>query len=261
MFKSDNTIRLRQQLDQFTIPMFIVELRPPDGEFGLLAINSCYEAQSGMTMADVIKRPVSAVLPANEARKANERYAKCIHQDAPLRYREKLHLPRGALIWDTSLSRIELPDCRERLVGSAVVVERVRRDNRDTLAFEDVSYFATTSSMRLEQIASVLAAVEQQIIPPERLVGSVGVLAGLCRSIDATMQELRSIAQERLGVEKDALPLINLDNEGDPQSRAEVVDAIDALIQLANEFPASSNLQPPPDNQFQNASAPDIKRR
>ena len=48
--------------------------------------------------------------------------------------------------------------------------------------------------MRLEQISSVLDTVEQRITPPEPLIGSIAMLASLCRSIDATMQELRSIS-------------------------------------------------------------------
>ena len=89
-------------------------------------------------------------------------------------------------------------------------------------------------------------------------------MAGLCRSIDATMQELRSIAEERLSAqsaEDGALPLINPNNDADPQSRAEVMDAIDALIQLANEFPTGTAFQAPPDSETRVEFTPVKKQR
>lgn len=71
-------------------------------------------------------------------------------------------------------------------------------DARDTLAFEDVSYYAATSSMRLGLVCDALTAVETGNISTERLSTSAGMLAGLCQSVSETLEHLRRTADLRL---------------------------------------------------------------
>jgi|GEM_PF-1424319 len=238
MFKSNDTSKMRKQLDRFAIPMFIAELRTDDSQFEILALNAAHETHSGMVMADVIHRPLSDILPAEEAREVNTRYSRCIQQDGPVRYREQLCMPHGTMIWDTSLSRLSLPDGRERVIGTAVIVKRVKRHDLDTLAFQDVEYFSSSSSMRLNQITDVLEAVESGRISPEQLAGSAGMLAALCRSIDETMRELRGIATDRLAQEHQQLPLIESKDSAFANAECEIDNAINALIAAGNNLNA-----------------------
>ena len=245
MFRNDDTSVLRRELDRFKLPMFIAELNADSGHFEILALNAEHEAHSGMVMKDVICRPLHDFMPFEEAEAVNQRYARCVSDAAPIRYREMLHMPRGPLIWDTTLHYVQTPRGADRVVGSAVVVERVKRDNRDTLAFEDVRYFAATSSFKLEQISNVLDAAEKGLIDPAKLTGSAGMLAGLCRAIDSTMQELRGIAQERLDAEPaPGMHLIDLDNDED-KGENEVEAAISALVDLAGNLTTPPASAPP----------------
>jgi len=249
MFRNDDTSVLRRELDRFKLPMFVAELNPDSGHFELLALNAAHEAHSGMVMSDVVHRPLHDFMPHEEAEAVNQRYARCVSEASQIRYREMLHMPRGPLIWDTTLHHIQTLKGADRVVGSAIVVERVQRDNRDTLAFEDVRYFAATSSFKLEQISSVLDAAEKGLIDPAKLTGSAGMLAGLCRAIDSTMQELRGIAQERLDAEPAAgVHLIDLECEED-RDGGEVEAAISALVDLAGNLttaPSGKPIQAPP---------------
>ncbi len=181
MFRNDDTSVLRREIDRFKLPMFIAELNADSGHFELLALNTAHEAHSGMVMDEVINRPLHSLMPYEEAEAVNERYARCVSNAGQIRYREMLHMPRGPLIWDTTLHHVQSYRGLDRVVGSAIVVERVQRDNRDTLAFEDVRYFAATSSFKLEQISTVLDAAEKGLIDPAKLTGSAGMLAGLPR--------------------------------------------------------------------------------
>ncbi|MEX3315877.1 hypothetical protein [Sulfitobacter sp. PS-8MA] len=249
MFRNDDTSVLRRELDRFKLPMFIAELNAQSGHFEILALNAEHEVHSGMVMKDVICRPLHDFMPFEEAEAINQRYARCVSEATQIRYREMLHMPRGPLIWDTTLHHVQTPRGVDRVVGSAIVVERVKRDNRDTLAFEDVRYFAATSSFKLEQISSVLDAAEKGLIDPAKLTGSAGMLAGLCRAIDSTMQELRGIAQERLDAEPaQGVHLIDLDTE-EEEGENEVEAAISALVDLAGNLttpPASKPIHAAP---------------
>ncbi|MEH6644094.1 hypothetical protein [Sulfitobacter sp.] len=257
MFKSNSTSKMREQLDRLAIPMFIAELRADDSQFEILALNATHETHSGMVMADVIHRPLSDILPAEEAREVNTRYSRCIQHDGPVRYREQLRMPHGAMIWDTSLSHLSLPDGRERVIGTAVIVKRIKRHDLDTLAFHDVEYFAASSSMRLNQISDVLEAVESGHISPEQLAGSAGMLAALCRSIDETMRELRRIATDRLAQEDQMLPLIASKDSAFSDAGCEVDSAINALIAAANNLNTGVGyVQPTPTEPLSNDTVP-----
>lgn len=236
MFRSDDANLLRSQLDRFSIPMFMAQLDPGTDRFFMLALNEHHERETGMTTADVAGKPLDAVLPPDQADIVNQRYLGCIRQSAPLRYREQLKMPRGQMIWDTTLHHIIGRGGVHRVVGSAIVVHRISRDQRDTLAFEDVRYFSTTSSCQLQHIVQLLEAIESGALHQSALQGSAGVLAGLCRSIDKTMQDLRAIAQERLAVgSAPATHLLGPSNAA-PQFD-EVEKAMSALMALADTLP------------------------
>ncbi len=246
MFRTQDIDKLRAQIDRFNVPMFVAELLPDGSGFQVLALNDAHEKQSGMMMEEVARKPLKSLLSKNEAAAVEGRYTRCITGEPQLRYREMLHMPRGALIWDTTLHHI-LPSemgGADRIVGNAIVVERVQRDQFDTLAFEDVRYFATMSSQKLCQIGSVLDAVEDGRIRPETLAKSVIFLAGLCRTIDATMQELRQIAQGRLDAQYN--PTMHLIQDS-AESHDEVQQAIAALIKLSTDVPAVTAKDPETD--------------
>lgn len=241
MFTSNTTSRLRAQLDRFTIPMFIAEWRPDDGEFEFCALNTAHEKSSGMMMEGVIGRPLSALLSAAEADDVSAHLSECIHQDKTVRYRELLHMPKGTMLWDTSLSHLRLADGRERVVGKAVIVQRIRRNNLDSVGFQDVEYFASTSTMRLTQISDVLEAVQDGRLSADQLAGSAGLLAGLCRSVTETLRELREIASDRLSNDHEPMSLIDVDFDAQPLKDCEVDTAISALISIAKDFSANDD--------------------
>lgn len=98
----------------------------------------------------------------------------------------------------TPTQRIDAPLPYGQATHHMLHIDQATQNNLDTLAFEDVSYFATTSAMRLVQISEVLSAYETGEISRERLTGSAGMLAGMCRSVNETLDQLRKIAEKRL---------------------------------------------------------------
>lgn len=234
MFRSLDANRLRSQINRFDVPMFVAEMLPDAVSFRFLAINEAHERESGLRMPEVAGKPMTSVLSPRDAGRVQAHFSRCIKEAPQMRYRELLALPRGPMIWETTLHHILPRDSggADRIVGNSVAIERLERDPYDTLAFEDIRYFAATSSYKLGQIANVLDAVEQGRIAPERIADSVALIAGLCRTIDVTMQELRIKAQDRLSVQ--ATPTLHLADQTLPELEG-IQQAIAALIHTHGE--------------------------
>lgn len=71
-------------------------------------------------------------------------------------------------------------------------------DTHDTVAFQDIAFFAAISSMRLRLISDALTEAETASISKEQLFNSAGLLAGLCQSVGETLEYLRRAADLRL---------------------------------------------------------------
>lgn len=244
MFKTSDVDHLRSQLDRFTIPMFVAEPCVDGTDFVIIALNDAYETQTGMLMKDVSGCPLKDLLPKKDARDVRQRYTRCISDTPQLRYRELLHLPGGGpTIWDTTLHHIVLPSGADRIVGGAVLIERLTRDEKDQLAFEDLRYFAANSSCTLSKIASVFDAFEKGHIDADHFAHSATVLAGLCRTVESTLEELRSLADDRLGASLDGeLHLIR-----EPPDNGVVDDvelAITSLLRIAAGLDVSEHGRP-----------------
>ncbi|APE43038.1 hypothetical protein BOO69_06110 [Sulfitobacter alexandrii] len=240
MFKTGDAQRLKRQIDRFNVPMFIAQRYQDTGSFEVLALNARHESVTGLSTQAIRGKPITDLLNAKQAAAVSRKYEKCLTEKATQRYREVLDLPEGTMIWDTTLQYLPMPDGPDRIIGSAVVLERIERDDHDEIAFEDMRYLATTSVCELGKISALLEAVEQGIYAPDILSGSAGMLAGLCRTIDSRLDDIRSAAERRIAeratraVTRSGLHLIK--DAGDaPGAQDEVDTAIAALVGLIEQ--------------------------
>ena len=194
MFKTNNPSTLRRHVDAIAIPAFVADRRTDDDQFEIRALNTAHEQITGLAMHDVAGKPLADIFPPEDASAATAQYNACINAKDPVQVRQELHLPQGKLVWDATLFHLALPGGLRRIVGTCVVVQQMRRDVRDCLAFRNVDYYAATSAMRLNQITEVLSDVDAGRMPPERLVRAAGLLASLCRSVDHTLEAMRGRA-------------------------------------------------------------------
>ena len=231
MFRSNDIGVLRDQIDKFDLPIFVVQRSEASGEFEFLALNLACERQTGVAMQDIVLKPLAKIFPQAQAERIHSRYALCVEQAPPIRCRETLDLPCGLTAWETTLHHVLTHNGEHRVVGSATLFSGIHHDARDVAAFEDVRYFSSLSGWKLEQIIQVLDAYDQGAIPKSQLSGSVQALSGLCRSVACSMQHLRSIADDRLKASAE----IGIDMVGDlntAQSPSEVEQAMSAIIDM-----------------------------
>lgn len=172
--------------------MFVAQLRPQDAQFEICALNAANERESGMSMAHVAGRPLNEILPPQQAADVYARYISCLQQETPIRYCEKLQMPKGAMIWDTLLCRLDMPDGRARIVGTALVVERVQQAP-DMLGFHDAASYATAATQRLNQLADVLTELGCDAVSTDTLTGSAAMLAALCETVNETLADLGAL--------------------------------------------------------------------
>jgi len=171
MFTTDDPAQLRGELDRFPTPMFLAQLRPQDAQFEICALNTANERASGMSMPHIIGRPLTELLPPQQAAEVNARYIACLKQDTPLRYLEKLQMPKGAMIWETLLCKVDMPDGRARILGTALVVAREEVFDRDPDALQAADAFASTPEMPSMQSGGRLWTVDECRWVQEKLAG------------------------------------------------------------------------------------------
>ncbi len=231
MFTTADVRDLRRQIDRFNVPMFIAQRYRDTDTFEILALNRRHEIESGMSMEGVMGKPLSDLLPPKQAAATAAKYEKCLTEKTPLRYREVLNLPSGSMIWDTTLQYAHIAGQPDRIIGSAIVLERIEHDDHDELAFQDMRYLAAASGCELGKVSALLEAVEQGHFNSERLAGSAGMLAGLCRTIDSKLNEIRTAAERRINdraaraVAPARVHLIET-----PKSQTHNTDEVDAAI-------------------------------
>ena len=231
MFRSNDIGVLRNQIDRFDLPIFVAQRSEMSGEFEFLALNLACERQTGVAMQDIVLKPLEKIFPRAQAKRIQSRYALCVEQAPPLRYRETLDLPCGLIAWETTLHHVLTNNGEHRVVGSATQFSKVYRDALDIAAFQDVRYYSSFSGWKLDQIIQVLDAYDQGAIPNAQLSATMQALSGLCRSVASSMQHLRSTADDRLRTSAER----TFDQIGDTdtaQSPSEVEKAMSAIMDM-----------------------------
>lgn len=198
MFRASDLDALKEEIENFQVPVFLAERSNATEEFRILALNRAHEKASGMLHDTSALMRISDFLPEDQARHVNRKYASAISSGGPLDYREELTLPDGHMTWDTTIRPVETDSGTERILGHAIAVKTKRTDIADLLAFEDVRYFSAEAAFQLSRVTEMLDAVDNGHADLRDLRTSVGFLAGICRSVDSTLSEVRARATQRI---------------------------------------------------------------
>ncbi|KAF0675442.1 PAS domain S-box protein [Profundibacterium mesophilum] len=198
MFDTLDPDALREEINIFQIPMFAAERRDGDTPFRILGINTAHERISGFKHQDLCGKNLEDILPPEQAKQVAKHYTTCVRSRTSQRYREVLDMSEGSIMWDTTIQPISMHDGRERVLGSAVYLRHISRPQGDQLAFEDVQYFSAQAAFQLSQVSTYLDAVDRGKIEPNRMHDSIAALAGICRSIDRALMDIRSVADAQI---------------------------------------------------------------
>jgi PAS domain S-box-containing protein len=226
MFMTDDPTQLREELDRFATPMFVAQLRPQAAQFEICALNAANERESGMSMPHVAGRPLNELLPPPQAAEVNARYISCLQQDMPIRYRERLQMPKGRMIWDTVLCRLDMPDGRARIVGTALVIDYVDQDDVAAPVAQDVLPCTTRAALKLSQLAHALTAIDQGKSSLGEHNGSAEMLAALCQTINQTLEEVNALALPQIEPVSEVIGPSTTAPQIPPEIRAVVPEAV-----------------------------------
>jgi len=198
MFQSTNPEELRDEIDVFQVPMFAADRHEPGGPFRLMCINKAHERLSGMQHDAVTGRSPFDFLPPEQAKSVTDHYARCADTGKSQRYQEVLDMAEGPIMWDTTLQPISMADGRKRVLGNAVFLKHVSKPHGEHIAFEDVQYFSAQAAFQLSQVSAYLDAVECGDLAPSQIHGSIAAVAGICRSIDRALNDIRAVADTQI---------------------------------------------------------------
>lgn len=198
MFDTLDPDALREEIDIFQVPMFAAERRRVDEPFRILGINRAHERISGFRNSELRGRSPDEILPPSQAKQVIGHYTACVETGRSQRYREVLDMSEGSILWDTTIQPITMQCGRQRVLGSAVYLRHISRPQGDQLAFEDVQYFSAQAAFQLSQVSTYLDAVENGELEPNHMHDSIAALAGICRSIDRALTDIRSVADAQI---------------------------------------------------------------
>lgn len=195
MFTLHDPDALQSVLDVFETPMFAAERATPESRFRILCINKAHERTSGLTNADIRGQSPHDLLPADEAQLVAARYATCADTNAPLRYREVLHLQTGVFSWDTTIQPVFTGDGRQRILGTALQLPIEEPRNHADMAFDDIRFFSAQAVFQLTQVSSYLEALASGDGHGQDSVRYAEAIVGICRSIDRALSDIRVLAE------------------------------------------------------------------
>jgi PAS domain S-box-containing protein len=142
-------------LDTSGDAIFLLDVAASEGDptFEFTRLSDGYEAQTGITTADVRgQTPREAFGPEQGAELASN-YRRCVERREPVSYREELPLTDDARFWETTLAPVLVDDEVVRLVGIARnVTEQVERERELEAANERLESLIEATPLTIMEI-------------------------------------------------------------------------------------------------------------
>jgi len=190
LFTSDDHFTLASTLDQMAVPMFAAERESPDAPFRMVCVNQAHTERTGMTKRQVRNKRLCDLLPAEDARDVQARYATCADDALATSYNERLVLNGLQMDWNTTLQPIKLSNGVERVIGTAIALDRPP----DARSAEEAAYFSAHAQMQVGKLRFFLDMLEDRRDVPADMRGMAIMVGNLTRSIDAVLGDIRALA-------------------------------------------------------------------
>ncbi|MEO1640821.1 MAG: hypothetical protein AAFU41_16385 [Pseudomonadota bacterium] len=194
-FTSDDYQALSDTLDAFAVPMFAAERAHPNADFRLICVNAAHTAKTGLRSEDVLRKRTAEILSAADAAAVEQRYAKCADLGVPTTYDERLELKGITADWNTTLQPVVMSDGRQRIIGTAIVLEAF--PDRERL--QDAAFYAAKAQLQIGKIRHYLSMLQNRSEVPYGLRTAAMSVGSVTQSLDAIMDDIRALAPESVG--------------------------------------------------------------
>lgn len=192
LFTSDDHFTLASTLEHMAVPMFAAERRSKDAPFRLVCVNKAHSDRTGMTTGAVRNRRIEDLLRPGDAKDVMSRYARCADQNKTISYNETLVLNGMTMDWNTTLQPVVLSDGTERVVGTAIALDRPA----NLRSAEEAAYFSAHAQMQVGKLRHFLDMLEDRKDVPADMRGMAMMVNNLTYSIDVVLGDIRDLAND-----------------------------------------------------------------
>ena len=180
-------------LDQFTVPMFVLEREHPDGEFRITCMNRALEDLAGKAREALVGQPIRELAVAAE--EMLDFYQRCVVTRQTIRFAFLTSHGHRQIRWDKTLQYARSPEGYDRVIATAVKSAEPEPSLEDRLGFEDVRYFSSVADLQLENLSSALdtAVAHARAVPIDE--DRIMRLHAICRTIQSTVGDIKEVVK------------------------------------------------------------------
>ena len=195
MLNDLSVAQLDQLLEQFSVPMFVIETQGPGSDFVITCLNSALEDLAGQSRSELLGRSILEIAATDAATDTARHYERCVQTRQTIRFAFLFGNENRATCWNKTLQYARSPEGYDRVIATAVKVPADTQDLQDRLAFEDVRYFSSIADLQLENLNNAFANATQQArvtpIDEERIMR----LHAVCRTIQSTVADIKQVVR------------------------------------------------------------------
>ena len=200
MFDTLSNGQLETLLEQFTVPMFIIERCHPDDDFRMVGMNTALARLSDQPRESIVGRSVFDMALTGGASDAKAHYLRCATTRSVVNFSYVWKRPEGEARCDVTLQYGQSPEGNDRIIATVIHMMLPGPTLQDKIAFDDVSYFSSIADLQLENLSCAFSTASidahATVIEEERIMR----LHAVCRTIQRSVSDIKDIvrrAQER----------------------------------------------------------------
>ncbi|KIN62740.1 PAS 9 domain containing protein [Sulfitobacter noctilucicola] len=238
MFQTLSIPKLEELLDQFSVPMFVIERTGPRESFILATLNRAFEELSGTSRHDLLGQPIIRLASTGMPEEAISYYRNCIRTGETVRFSYTYTDENGDVLWETTLQHANGPDNEDRIIATAMKLPREQSALQDQLAFDDLHYFSSMADLQLENLSSAFDSVVCRPGFTEIDEDRVMRLHAVCRTVQRSVADIKDIvrrAQIR-HARQVAPPIASCTHKMDTGPQLDTARAIVATSGVRNTF-------------------------
>ena len=193
MFDSLSTPQLERLLDQFSVPMSIIERQSAGVDFNISGMNRAFGEQSGLRRDDALGRPITDFTETPEDALAF--YQRCVSTRQSVRFSFVFSGEDQRARWDKTLQYCASPNGSDRVLAVALRVPDDMLVMHDRMTLEDLSYFSSIADLQISNLSTAFSTVEDIGFSSSQHQDRMVRLQATCRTIQSTVSDIKRVVQ------------------------------------------------------------------